>query len=244
MALRVLPLLLLLLISTLSLADELRMAGGRWPPFADTRLPDNGFCVQLVRQALERAGYASQYAEVPWPRALHGLKKGEYDVVVDAWYNAEREAYAIYSQPYLTNRVRLLKRKGEPIAFARLADLYPYRIAVVRGYSYSTAFDNDPRLTKVEVASFANAAQMLNAGRVELTLEDELVARHRLATELQPLQGRLEFLPNAVVEKDLYILVSRANPHHAQIAAGFDQAIREMREDGSYDALLRAHGLQ
>ncbi|MCY1270574.1 Lysine/arginine/ornithine-binding periplasmic protein [compost metagenome] len=243
MVLRGLCLFLAMLLSAASLADTLRMAGGRWPPFADTRMPGNGFCVELVSQALQRAGFASQYAEVPWPRALQGVRKGDYDIVVDAWYNAERESYAAYSRPYLTNRVRLLKRKGSPITFGQLSDLYPYQIAVVRGYSYAAEFDGDPRLRKVEVRSFANAARMLHAGRVDLTLEDELVARHRLNTELRPLQDDLEFLPGALAEKELYIMVSRSNPRYAEILAGFDQAIREMRADGSYEALLRAYGL-
>ena len=67
-----------------------------------------------------------------------------------------------------------MQRKGGSIRFENLADLYPYSIAVIRGYAYSKKFDSDPRLLKVGVGSFEIAARMLHAGRVQLALEDEL----------------------------------------------------------------------
>lgn len=236
--------LLLCLVSAAPRADEvLRIAADRWPPYADVRLPGGGLAVHLVRTALQRAGYASEYVEVPWPRVLYGVRGGEYDLVVDAWYNSDRESFGEYSEPYLTNRVRLIKRRGSPIAFTRLADLHPYRIAVVRGYSYSPEFDRDPQLQRVKVLSFANAALMLQAGRVDLTLEDEVTAHYQFAGELLAIRDQLEFLPVPLAEKGLHILVSRRNPKHAQIVAAFNEAIRAMRADGSYQALMREHGL-
>jgi polar amino acid transport system substrate-binding protein len=242
--LRLLLILLLLCVTGAARAgDVLRIAADRWPPYADRQLPGNGVAVHLVQAALKRAGYASEYIEVPWPRVLHGVSNGEYDLVADAWYAPERESFGVYSEPYLVNRVRLIKRKDAPITFARLADLYPYRIAVVRGYAYSDAFNNDPKLQRVAVFSFVNAALMLQAGRVDLTLEDEITARVHFNGDLAELKGQLEFLPMPLTENGLHILVGRHVPRHAEIVAAFNQAIREMRADGSYDALMREHGL-
>ena len=244
MPLRLLLILLLLCVASAARAGEvLRIAADPWPPYADRRLPGNGVAVHLVQAALQRAGYASEYIEAPWPRVLHGVANGEYDLVADAWYAPEREAFGVYSEPYLVNRIRLIKRQGSPITFTRLADLYPYRIAMVRGYAYSEAFNNDPKLQRVQVFSFVNAALMVQAGRVDLTLEDEITARVHFNGDLARLKGQLEFLPLPLAENGLHILVGRHNPRHAQIIAAFNQAIHEMREDGSYDALMREHGL-
>lgn len=244
MPLRLLLTLLCLCLSSVARAgDVLRIAADRWPPYADRQLPGNGVAVHLVQAALKRAGYASEYIEVPWPRVLHGVANGEYDLVADAWYTPERESFGVYSEPYLVNRVRLIKRQGSPIAYGKLADLYPYRIAMVRGYAYSESFDNDPKLQRVPVFSFVNAALMLQAGRVDLTLEDEITARVHFNGDLAELKGQLEFLPVPLAENGLHILVGLHHPHHAEIVAAFNKAIREMREDGSYDALLREHGL-
>jgi len=92
------------------------------------------------------------------------------------------------------------------------------------------------------VLSFPNAAMMVVAGRVELTLEDEWTARYILEHDLKDERHKLEFLPQPLSENPLYILVSRANPRHAQIIEDFNRELRLMREDGSYDAFMDLRG--
>lgn len=237
-------LLLLALLPLAGVAQTLRLVADPWPPFNDQRLPHNGLASDLVSTALGRAGYASQYAEVPWERAVRGLRRGDYDVLINAWYSEERASFGYFSAPFLVNRIRFLRRKGSAIRFSQLADLYPYRIAVMRGYAYSAEFNGDPRLHKVGVGSFASGARMLHAGRVELTLEDEFVARYHLGRELSGIRDQLEFLPQPLSENGLHILVRRSHPQHQGIAEAFDRAIATMRTDGSYAAILQRHGLQ
>lgn len=167
-------LLLTLLLPCALPAANLRLVGDSWPPFVDSRLPGNGLAVELVTTALKRAGFDSSFQQVPWSRALHGVRSGDYDIALSAWYEPARSLYGQFSRAYLSNRIRLLQRKGRGIEFSRLSDLRPYRIAVVRDYAYAPEFDRDSRLQKVNVTSFANAARMLEAGRVDLAVEDEL----------------------------------------------------------------------
>ncbi|WP_172152666.1 MULTISPECIES: substrate-binding periplasmic protein [Pseudomonas] len=224
-------------------ADTLRLVADPWPPFTDQTLLNNGVASDLVSSALGRAGYATEYAQVPWERAVRGLQRSDYDVLINAWYSEERASYGYFSAPFLLNRIRLLRRKGSAIQFEQLADLYPQRIAVVRGYAYSAEFNSDPRLRKVGVGSFASAARMLQAKRVELTLEDEFVARYHLARELSGIRDELEFLPRPLSENGLHILIRRSHPQHQAIAEAFNRAIAAMRADGSYAAILQQHGL-
>lgn len=242
-ALRICLLSLLLLPLYGWAAEALRLVADPWPPFNDRSLLNNGLASDLVSTALARAGYPSTYVEVPWERAVRGLKRADYDVLISAWYSAERASFGDFSQPYLINRIRFLQRKGSAIQFKQLSDLYPYSIAAVRGYAYTSEFDRDSRLTKVGVGGFAMGARMLHARRVQLTLEDEIVARFHLGRELAGLSDELEFLPQPLSENGLHILVSRNHPQHRQIAAAFDQAIAAMRADGSYAQIFQRHGL-
>lgn len=234
--------LLLLLLSPAQVSAELlRLVADPWPPFNDQRLPGKGLASDLVEQALARAGYTTSYVEVPWERAVLGLKRGDYDVLINAWYSADRTEYGYFSQPYLVNRIRFMQRKGGNIRFETLADLYPHSIAVVRGYAYSREFDSDPQLLKVGVGSFEIAARMLHAGRVQLALEDEWVARYMLGRTLSTIRDELEFLPLPLSENGLHILVRRSLAQHRDIARRFDAAIQAMSEDGSYAATLQRH---
>jgi polar amino acid transport system substrate-binding protein len=233
----------LMLLPLSAAAETLRLVADPWPPFTGKHLPHHGLATDLVATALSRAGYATRYFEVPWERAIRGLQRSDYDVLVDAWFSEERAVFGHFSQPYLINRIRFLQRKGAGITFEQLSDLHPYSIAVVRGYAYGTSFDQDTQLRKVSVTDFSIAARMLHARRVQLTLEDELVARHHLGRDLDGIRDELEFLPQPLSENGLHVLVSRQHPEHHKIVAAFDVAIESMRADGTYERIMRRHGL-
>jgi len=241
--LRAMGLLGLLLVAQASAAEKLRLVADAWPPFTDTSLANGGLATDLVSTALARAGYSTEFEQVPWARALLGVGEGRYDVLINAWFNHDRTLIGEFSNEYLLNRVRFLKRKDSTIEFDSVKELHPYPIAVVRGYAYSSAFDSDPELQKIPVHSFSMAVRMLAAGRVALTVEDEYVARYNLNRETPHVRDSVEFLPKSLSENSLHILVSLKNPDHAQIVAGFDREIAAMKADGSYDRLFRQHGL-
>lgn len=233
----------LLLLTQTEAAEKLRLVADAWPPFTDATLVNGGVATDIVSTALARAGYASDFEQVPWARALFGVGEGRYDVLVNTWYTDERTKLGQFSGEYLLNRVRFLKRKDTPIEYNNLQQLHTYPIAVVRGYAYSQEFDDDVSLQKVPVHSFAMAVRMVAADRVKLTLEDEFVARYYLARESPKVRNAVEFLPKPLSENSLHILVSLKNPEHEQIVAGFDREIAAMKADGSYEKLLRQHGM-
>lgn len=223
-------------------AEKLRLVADIWPPFTDAGMQDGGLATALVKTALARAGFASDFEQVPWARALMGIGDGRYDVLVNAWHNESRTRIGQFSGSYLTNRIRLLKRKSDAISFAQLPDLYPFTVAVVRDYAYAADFDSDPRLQKIPVRSFPVAIGMLAAGRVGVAVEDEYVASSLLQRQPDGVREQIEFFGKPVSENSLHILVSLKNPRHGQIVTGFDQAIRAMKADGSYAQILKAHG--
>ena len=241
--LRAMGLLGLLLVAQDALAQKLRLAGDAWAPYSDVSLLNGGLSTDLIRTALGRAGYATEYEQVPWARAVHGVSEGRYDILINAWYSEERTRIGQFSGEYLINRLRFLKRKTSSIDYQNLTQLHPYSIAVVRSYAYSPAFDGDVDLKKVLVASFSTAVRMLAAGRVELTVEDEYAARFALSREPDEVRDNVEFLPKSLSENSLHILVSLKNPEHEKIVADFDKAIAAMKADGTYDKLFKLHGL-
>ncbi len=241
--LRAMGLLGMLLIAQDAWAQKLRLAGDAWAPYADVSLLNGGLSIDLIRTALTRAGYTTEYEQVPWARAIHGVGEGRYDILINAWYSQERTLIGQFSGEYLINRLRFLKRKASPIEYQDLTQLHPYSIAVVRSYAYSPEFDSDADLKKVPVASFSTAVRMLAAGRVELTVEDEYAARFALGGEPDEVRNNVEFLPKSLSENSLHILVSLKNPDHGKIVADFDRAIAAMRADGTYDKLFKLHGL-
>jgi polar amino acid transport system substrate-binding protein len=230
-----------LMLATPALAAPLQIAANSWPPFTDQSLPHNGLATDLVTTALSRAGFASEHHEEPWARLVEGLQHDKHDLIIAAWYSAERETYGLFSEPYLINKIRFIRKKDSHIDYQQLRDLRPYVISVVRGYAYAPAFDTDSTLQKHSVNSFDSAARMVVQGHAQLTLEDELVAQHAFNGELSDVREQLEFLPKPLSESPLHILVRRSHPQHQQIIDGFNAAMRAMRKDGTYQKIVQRH---
>jgi len=234
---------LALLLTSMSLsAVTLRLAGNVWPPYTDQRLPENGLSVELIRTALGRAGYQVQYTEVPWERALLGLKSGSYDMV-NSWPEADRSSYARASRPFLTNRLRWVHRRGPHAPYGGLDSLVGLRIALSRGYFYGKGLESDSRLIRGYAVNFVQAARMVIAGRADLTLEDERTALFHFNRELKDVRDELSFLPGEFNLLDLTLLVRNDHPQQEAITAAFNREIAEMVKDGSYAAIFHRHGL-
>lgn len=225
-------------------AQPLRLVADAWPPFTDATMVNGGLATDLVSRALVRAGYATQFEQVPWARALQGVGEGRYDVIVNAWFSDDRTQLGQFSAPYLVNRIKLLRRvNGDADFHGDLAALHGQSVAVVRGYAYSAGFDSDGQIEKVPVHNFSMAVRMLAAERVKFTVEDEYVARYYLAKESPQVRNAVQFVDQPLVENTLHILVSLKNPDHDQIVADFNRAIAAMKADGSYNRLLRQYGM-
>nr|WP_272890390.1 transporter substrate-binding domain-containing protein [Stutzerimonas stutzeri] len=234
---------MILLLASASLpAEVLRLAGNIWPPYTDKRLPGDGLSVDLIRTALGRGGYELEYIEVPWERALLGVKNGSYDMI-NGWPTVKRVDYTRSSRPFLINRMRWLQRRESDIRYEGLDSLLGYPIALSRGYVYSDELDDDTRLQKGYAANFVQAAKMLIAGRVDLTLEDERTALFHLNRELGHERDALSFVPGEFSQVGLSLVVRNDHPRAADIIATFDREIALMLDDGSYASIFLRHGV-
>ncbi len=234
--------LALLLTSTSLSAEVLRLAGSVWPPYTDGRLPEQGLSVELIRTAFSRAGYHVDYREVPWERALLGLKTGRYDMI-NGWPAADRLSYSRSSRPFLTNRMRWIQRRDSRIRYDGLDSLMGLRLVLSRGYFYGGGLQADSRLVRGYAANFVQAARMLLAGRADLTLEDERTALFHFNRELADVSDELLFLPGEFNLLDLSLAVRNDHPQQEAIIAAFNREIAAMVKDGSYAAIFHRHGL-
>lgn len=235
--------LILWLASAAASAEVLRLAADTWPPYTDQRLPAQGLSVDLIRTALGRAGYKVKYIEVPWERVVLGLQQGRYDLIND-WYTVRHAPYARYSRPFLTNRVRWVKRRGAAIEYDGPASLRRYRIALIRGYAYSDALVEDKQLHKGYATTFVQAARMLLADRVDLALEEERTVLFHFRHSLRDVRDKLDFVPGEFSLRNLSLVVRNDHPQQAAIIAAFEREMSAMVADGTYASIFRRHGLR
>jgi len=239
--LRVVALLFLITSMTIAPAQDRELVVGTsiWPPYVDPKLPGQGLAVSIVTAALERSGYRVVIKFEDWERTLSAAKAGETAVIAAAWYTPERERDFLFSEPYLTNEIKFLKRRGTPFSYQSLDDLKGLRIGVVYGYAYSPEFDRAAGFTRApETHVVPNIVELLS-GSIGLMVGDERTLRYELARHFGKQRRDLEFLPKPLASRELHLVVSRAHPQAHTIVNDFNRGLAEIRRDGTYRKLLR-----
>lgn len=240
---------LVLLFSLLSCAlglraETLRVVAEPWPPYVDDHLPQNGLAMDLVNTAFMRARYDIKLSFQTLSKVLDGTRQGTYDVAANLWRNEERSAYVDFSEPYLINDIRFIKRKGSPVNFEHIEDLDGLKIGVVRDYAYPKRFATASNFAKINHSGLLPAIRELAKGRYDLVIGDINAINYVLLKYLPKEAKSLEILPKPVGLQKLRIGVSKANPKHGKIVKSFNRAMRSMQKDGTYQTLIATHQQQ
>ena len=231
----------LLLFSPVLQAEILQVTGSLWSPYVDGDLPNGGLAADLVRTALNRAGYEVQANVETWSRAYEGVVVGVYDVVPAIWQTEARGEDLIFSNPYLLNDVIFMSRQGVLVEYRTLSDLTGYRIGVVREYAYEESFDGHPDLIRVVNNHLLQNLLLLRQDRLDIVVGDKWALLHQISQFMPEDLPYFRALDKPLARRALRLGVSRKNPDAAEIVAAFDEAIAAMQEDGTYDEVVRRH---
>lgn len=217
-------------------------AADPWPPYVDQKNPTDGLALEIIRAAFKTQGYAVKMEWVPWTRALDGVKSGKYDILPDAWIVEDQAKFLAYSEPLATNEIKFIKRKGDPFEFNGLESLKGKRIGIVKDYGYTDEFINSTLFTKDETTDLLTNVSKLAAGRVDLTLEDELVAKYRIEKENPPLLPQVEFTRNSLSSVGLHVAALK-NAHGKEILDAFNRGLALVKGNGTYAQLFAKYGI-
>lgn len=178
---------------------------------------------------------------VPWARAIDSVMYGDGDGIPLLMKKKERESFLKYTDPVVENRELLYylpERLGE-FQWDESTDLKGYAIGLVRGYAYDNSIMKTIKDHNIQV-TYAKDSKlnlgMLQAGRVDLIVEDESVLQAILAA--QPDWDK-RVLPTSKVISSYYWYIGIAK--HSPLVdhvGDMNRVLEEMRKDGSLKAIL------
>lgn len=237
---------LLHLTLTIGLADEktVTLVADPWQPYYGEDLPNKGFVAELITEAYKRSGYKTKYFFLPWARAINDVKAGKYDGVPTAWYNEERTKIYTYSDPYIEGPIVLFTKKEKNISWKTLEDLKPYRIGVVRGYSYSPEFTAADYLNKDESSTIHNNINKLILGRVDLIVMDKYVGLYNINKDFPEHRDNLKIIDKPLTVNKLYMMFSQTVPGIKKKTDAFNKGLADIKKDGTLDKILVKHGMK
>ena len=222
---------------------RLRLVSPPWPPFTDG--PDKPrVALSIVESALSRAGFAVSFEILPPVRWAEELRGGTSDGSAATWHSTERDAYLLYSKPYLQNRLVLVGRTGSDVSAKAFAELKGKRIGIIEGFAYGEAVDSAREPVFVKGADTEASLRALLKSEIDYVLVDALVVQYLF--EQEPEQAKAHFVvgSNTLVQRDLHLTVRKARPDAQRVIAAFDAEITKMLRDGSYNRLLEVGWLE
>ncbi len=241
---RWLLLLSLGLLSGLALADTFSAAGDPYPPYGDPKYPDGGLGIEIIRAAFKTQGHTITMEYVPWARAESGIKNGSYDILPFTWRTEARVKVLLFSTAFAIGNVRFIKRKGDPFEFNGLESLSGKMVGTIRGYGYSDAFVNSTLFQKESGNDLMTSIKKLLRNRIDLTLEDEIVARSIIQAEDPEALQHIEFVKTPLAVNPLYITVGLQNPRAQEIIGAFNKGLEIIKANGTLDKIFKKYGME
>lgn len=223
-------------------ARQITMCTLNWEPYYGENLPRSGFFTELVRTAFERGGHSVNVEFMPWARAMLEVKQGDREVLLGAYYSDERAETYIASDSIYTDKVGLIAQQELGITeFGSLRELSDYTIGYGRGFAVNEEFDSADYLEKE-----AAKDQVLNLRKFERNRIDMIAGSFASLRYIAQQEGidtsQMVFMEPALKTNTLHIMISRDIPDGEQLMADFHRGLREIREDGTYEDILREMG--
>ena len=224
--------------------EIVRLATLDWEPYVGSTLLDNGYVTEVVREAFRRSGYAVAIRFLPWTRAVEQATQNEWDGIFPVYDAPERRRKFRLSAPLPAAALGFFKRAGEDIHYAKLRDLAPYRIGVVRGYMNTDAFDHADYLQKSAVNDDLGNIRRLLAHRIDLFVADKVVGDYLVRKHMPADADKIEFVEPPLGPTQLFVAFPKNLPEAAEYQRAFNAGLDAMETDGTLDAILRKHGFQ
>jgi polar amino acid transport system substrate-binding protein len=223
--------------------DPLILTNGYWPPFKGESLPKGGIITDVTLQTLTRAGYEVAVAVVPWKRAYAGTVDGRYDVISAIWATPERQTELAFSDAILSSRVVVIHRSDYDFTFSSLEDLKGETVGVTAGYGYPESFQKADFFEREESQTLTQSLRKLILGRINVIVAEETSARYVVAADFPDAVGSLQYSETALQENPLHVAFTMARPDHPELRTRFNEALADMRADGTLEEILEFHGV-
>ncbi len=205
---------------------------GTYPPFTfhDASGELTGFDVEIAREVGDRLGVEVEFSETQWDAIFAGLDAGRFDMVANqVGINDERKESYDFSDPYITSTAVLVvgEDNSEIQSFEDLDGKLSAQ-SLTSNYA-ETAKSFGAELEGVE--GFNQAIELLNSGRVDATVNDNLTV---LDFQQQRPDAKIKVVDESDDAAKSALLFRKGNETLVEEA---NKALADMIEDGTYEEI-------
>jgi len=195
-----------------------------------------GMSADIVRAAFASSDTAIELTAYPYSRCMELARSGVLAACFNTTPDSRIEKQFLLPEEMLFSDDILLWARNGAAPLAELNSLAGKRVAVTIGYTYGEPFDTRKDILRVPVRRDLNGFLMLQHDRV-----DYVVAFRGTTQALLDQHPELaeQFVAVATVHQpQLYLTFSRHHPQAPMLLEHFDQGMRQIRQDGTYQKII------
>ena len=196
-----------------------------------------GLYVQLLKKVFQKMNVDIKLEAKPWARVMRTAKRGKWGVG-GIYKNAERVKIFDYSEPIYKERLLLFVRKSSTIKFNSLKDLKGKTLAIMRGWSYGTEFDNAKKKGLFRVVETNRGEQSFNLlfkKRVNGVVMDSVSAK--VILEKNKWTQKVKEKTTPVATNAAYIVFLKSMKK-VKVINHFNKVLSEIKKDGTYNKII------
>ncbi len=228
--------------------DTCRLTMG-WDPYEPYHYMNpvgeiNGLDVEIVSAIAADANCEVSFERDNWANLLQRIRDGSVDLISGATLTPEREAYALFSEPFRMETFALFVRAGgrDQYSGASLRELVDagMKVGITDAYIYGDevrAMQDDPayadRFFPADLGE-TSASRMLD-GEIDGFIEDIFVASSLIRR--RGLENDIETHPVDIGGSNEVRLMFSRSSVDADFVTLFNQSLAHLRESGEYDKI-------
>ena len=193
-----------------------------------------GFSLDIVSAAFNAVGCDVNFVAMPYARCIRDVQAGRQIGCFNTTNSTDnQEKFVFHSRPLFRGRILIYAHPGRAGTFAA-TDFENHSFSVVRGYTYTDAFDRNPSIRKIAVESDSQTLAMVARGRADFAVVYEKVAQFQMGW------NRARIAPSPVpvhklVEYDLFVSFSKAaKTQSMMLAQALDAGLEKIHGNGTY----------
>jgi polar amino acid transport system substrate-binding protein len=240
--------LALLVILNLLHAEPIILVADIWEPYnGNPSSKQPGYVVELAHTIFNDAGLTLEYRVMPWNLALEAAAKGEVAGVIGAAFD-DAPGFIFPEEEINRSEIVFVTLRKNRWNFRGLASLKNVVLGAVQDYSYTPLIDQwiaqaDTHQVKFNASTHTvtqNFRRLLD-GRIDVLMDDSHVISHYFATT-----GRAQHFRIAGKTEggNLFVAFSPVKEQSNELAELFSNGIKQMRQDGRLQTILKKYGLK
>jgi L-cystine transport system substrate-binding protein len=204
---------------------------GTYPPFTfhDDSGKLTGFDVEIAQEVAKRLGVEAEFMETQWDAMFAGLDAKRFDMVANqVGIRADRQEKYSFSDPYISSAAVLITREDSDVK--SFEDIKGLKSAQSLTSNYAEiAKDNGAEIVGVD--GFNQAIELLNAKRVDITINDKLSF---LDFKKQKPDAKAVIADTAEDVSQSGLMFRKGND---TLVEAVNKALQEMIDDGTYKSI-------